>query len=336
MSYATILQMISIAPSSYRRWKSRMRKGDSPISKPGPKPLAPLNLRKLLRELDQLDHKRKKSLGTGRLHTKMSAEISRRELQNRVVAARKNHFHKQKALQYRLCWHIPGSIWSMDIFEFHQPAILGKCTVLTVQDLASAYKFPPLSFKGTLHGNAVAFHLGRLFKSFGIPLFLKRDNGGNLNQSSVTDLLSENFIIPMNSPGYYAPYNGAIEHAQGEFKSQLRRNCDNSLSFKEFSLSVQLAAHQLNHIKRRQFQENTSCKLFFKEPLASFPKRKREEVLLWIKTRTTDIVEKAKPGLSMAAAWRIACKTWLVKNKLLSISQPGDVLPSFSEVFAHY
>jgi hypothetical protein len=62
-----------------------------------------------------------------------------------------------------------------------------------------------------------------IVKLFGTPLFCKRDNGGNLNHHAVNDVLEEANVIPINSPPYTAPYNGAIEHIQVEFKDYLRR-----------------------------------------------------------------------------------------------------------------
>ena len=71
-------------------------------------------------------------------------------------------------------------------------------------------------------GEEVAGYLSEKFCRFGPPLFLKRDNGGNLNHRAVNEVLSEFFVLPLNSPAYYAPYNGAIEESQGELKACLR------------------------------------------------------------------------------------------------------------------
>ena len=92
-----------------------------------------------------------------------------------------------------------------------------------MQDVTSKYKFEPLVRKGSITGGEIAQHLKRLFEQFGAPLFLKRDNGSNLNSKEVADLLKEFKVIPLNSPTYYPQYNGAIEHAQGEAKRELYR-----------------------------------------------------------------------------------------------------------------
>jgi hypothetical protein len=61
------------------------------------------------------------------------------------------------------------------------------------------------------------------FERFGPPLFIKRDNAGNLNHTSVNEVLEEHMVIPINSPYYTPSYNGAIEHCQGEFKTWLHQ-----------------------------------------------------------------------------------------------------------------
>jgi hypothetical protein len=78
-------------------------------------------------------------------------------------------------------------------------------------------------------GNRLKFHvlnareeisgyLTATFNRFGAPLFVKRDNGSNLNHTAVNDVLIEYFVMPVNSPVQYPPYNGAIEEAQTELK----------------------------------------------------------------------------------------------------------------------
>jgi hypothetical protein len=62
-------------------------------------------------------------------------------------------------------------------------------------------------------GEQIASHLDRHLSRFGPPLFLKRDNGGNLNHLAVNTLLEERIIIPINSSCYRASYNGSIEHS---------------------------------------------------------------------------------------------------------------------------
>ena len=245
-----------------------------------------------------------------------------------VAGARNERMKKNKAKMSRLSWLQPGSVWSMDVFQAHISDLSRGGFVLSAQDLTSGYKLPPLVTEREPKGVQVASHLElHLFDRFGKPLFLKRDNGSNLNQAAINELLSGSYVLPLNNPGYYAQYNGAMEHGQGEYKRQLNRNYSNIVPFNDFSRSVALAAHELNHISRRNLAGDTSCRRSFQKPLFSYSKRKRKEVFIWIYERALDIVEKAAQKITAESAWRIACRIWLVKNGLLSISKNGEVLP---------
>jgi len=336
VSYTMIFTAVPVPAATYRRWRFRVKNGRNPVNRTGPRPLEPLNLKKLDAELERLAHGPKRSRGISELHKEMRGSLSRRELDEMVLKTRRDTLRKERAEQSKLSWHQPGSVWGMDICEIRAPRFYRKRFALSVQDLASGYKLPPLSSDNVPKGKEVADHLGQLFKEFGRPLFLKRDNGGNLNHSSVTDLLAENHVLPLNNPCYYAPYNGAIEHAQGEFKRILRKDQNQLISLKEFTLSAELAAHDLNHVRRRRRQGATSCGLFYNSPRFSYSNRKRKEVFLWICERAVDIMQQAGKRIAQSSAWRIACKIWLVKNDLLSISKYNEVLPPFTRKTAHH
>lgn len=327
VSYTILFSMLPLCLPTFRRWKARICNGESPVGKPGPKPLQPLNIEKLNEELGKLRHGSKRSLGISDLRSALKGTISRRELDMVVAESRKDELKKNKAQMFKLSWNLPGSIWSMDVFQASIPRLSQNGFVLSIQDLTSGYKLPPLPTKCEPKGLQVALHLEHLFKRFGKPLFLKRDNGGNLNQSAIDALLADSYVLPLNNPCYYAQYNGAIEHAQGEYKQQLYRNYSNIVSFNDFKRCVALVAHELNHISRRNISGDTSCKRFFQKPLFSYSKSKRKEVFIWIYERALAIVEKAAPKISAESAWRIACRAWLVKNGLLSILKNGEVLP---------
>jgi hypothetical protein len=91
-------------------------------------------------------------------------------------------------------------------------------------------------------GEEIAGHLSRHFSRFGPPLFIKRDNAGNLNHTSVNEVLEEHMVIPINSPYYTPSYNGAIEHCQGEFKTWLIQWKHAAGSKRELALQVDNAA----------------------------------------------------------------------------------------------
>jgi len=336
ISYRTLCTMLQLCRSTYRRWRMRLRCKQDPIRKPGPKPLKPLDYSKLREELHGLRHGRKRSRGVGKVQAVMKDFISQRELSDIIAHARSESVREYRGSQSRLHWQVPGAVWSMDIFETAAQVPPGTSFVLNTQDLASGYKLPPHTDAKELNGVTIASHLEKLFERFGPPLFLKRDNGCNLNHSFITDVLSRWYVLPLNSPAYYAPYNGAIEHAQGEVKMRLKREHDTPTTFGEITRDVALAVHDLNHQPRRKLSGDTSCLRFFGRPRFNYIKRKRKEVFLWINERALDIVNEAADTITPAAAWRIACRIWLVKNGLLSISKPGNVLPHFIEKNAHY
>lgn len=74
-------------------------------------------------------------------------------------------------------------IWSMDIFEQVHRGV--RFHVLQVIDLGSRMKLEPVIKPGAFTGEEVAEHLNYLMHKHEVPLFLKRDNGSNLNSSEV-------------------------------------------------------------------------------------------------------------------------------------------------------
>jgi len=73
----------------------------------------------------------------------------------------------------RLRWQRVGAVWAMD------PAEDAGQTWNLVSDLASRFRFA-VRLSVHLPAEQVAAYLKALFQRYGAPLFLKRDNGGNL------------------------------------------------------------------------------------------------------------------------------------------------------------
>ena len=82
----------------------------------------------------------------------------------------------------RIKWDCPHMVWSMDYFEYSDDK--NKSFTHQVQDLTSRYKFEPLPGNEPVSGEEVAGNLKKLFKQYGAPLFMKRDNGSNLNHTA--------------------------------------------------------------------------------------------------------------------------------------------------------
>ncbi len=102
-------------------------------------------------------------------------------------------------------------IWSMDIFEQVHRGV--RFHMLQVIDLGSRMKLEPVIKPGAFTGEEVAEHLNYLMHKHEAPLFLKRDNGSNLNSSEVLSILKMFAVIPFNSPPGFPQFNGVMERS---------------------------------------------------------------------------------------------------------------------------
>jgi len=336
MPYALICGAIRIPVSTLGRWRRREKENHPFLNRPGPKKVEPFDPAVLETEIKSLDPGAKRSEGTVRLYKKYQESLSRRDLarmvaqvRREVVADRRNHLR-------RIEWLAPGVVWAMDVTEEK----LGSETLhlQNTQDLGSRYKFPPLSGECPV-GEEVAGDLSEKFSRFGPPLFLKRDNGGNLNHGAVNGVLSEFFVLPVNSPTYYAPYNGAIEESQRELKACLREKLlthfpqpeDHSLA-----IYAEVAAHDLNHRYRPCLHGKTSCQVFFssgERPV--FSKWERREIYDILLARVERILESMNQFDKSAreAAWRIAVEYWLQSKAFIKVHISQKVSPYFTPIF---
>jgi len=216
----------------------------------------------------------------------------------------------------------------MDPCEYGQRDETGaKVHLNQMQDLASRYKFDPMT--GDIPcGEEISGYLAATFNRFGTPMFLKRDNGGNLNHSAVNDVLADYFVLPVNSPVHYPPYNGAIEKAQSELKNGLA----SKLSYKPCCPREHLEAyasaveHDLNHRPRPCLSGKNACQVYFTGK-RTFSKWERRDAYVWITNLQHDIL--CSEGIQPQAAWRIAVEAWLNMKGFITITMNGKVLPSF-------
>jgi hypothetical protein len=189
-------------------------------------------------------------------------------------------------------------------------------------------------------GEEIAGYLSEKFFRFGPPLFLKRDNGGNLNHQAVNEVLSEFFVLPLNSPIYYAPYNGAIEESQRELKTCLwEKLITYCPKIEDPSLAVyaEVTAHDLNHRHRPCLLEKNSCQVFFtSEERPVFSKLERREIYDMVLARVERIlVSMNEFGKSAReAAWRIAVEFYLQSRGFIKVHIPQKVSPNFTPILA--
>jgi hypothetical protein len=337
MSYALICRAMRVPLSTLGRWRRRRKENHRLVNRPGPKKVEPFDPSALDADIRLLDHGSKRRGGTTKLYGRYQDRISRRELSRMVWQVRRDLGLVQRKNLRQIDWLVPGVVWAMDVTEYDLEGA-DKIHLHNTQDLGSRYKFPPLSGECPV-GEEIAGYLSEKFCRFGPPLFLKRDNGGNLNHGAVNGILSEFFVLPLNSPVYYAPYNGAIEESQRELKACLREKLTPDLPLSEnrsAEVYAEVAAQDLNHRLRPCLNGKTSCQVFFslgQRPV--FSKLERREIYDIVLARVERILASINQFGKSAreAAWRIAVEFWLQSRGFIKVHIPQKVLPNFTPIF---
>ena len=337
MSYRDLCSTLRVPWSSFSRWRGRIRKDTVLVKRPGPKKLEPFDPAVLWGEIHSLDHGCKRSAGANKLYRCYREGISRRDLSRMVREVRRDLWVGQRKNLRQIDWLVPGVVWAMDVTEYDLEGA-GKIYLHNTQDLGTRYKFSPLTGECPV-GEEIAGYLSEKFGRFGPPLFLKRDNGGNMNHGAVNGILSEFFVLPLNSPEYYAPYNGAIEESQRELKACLREKLIPDLPDSEnpsTAVYAEVAAHDLNHRLRPCLQGKTSCQVFFfmgEKPV--FSKLERREIYDILRERVERILVSMNQFERSAreAAWRIAVEFWLQSKGFIKVHIPPKVSPYFTPIF---
>ncbi len=324
MTYRGLCEVVRLPYPSFIRWNRRRRDRSPLVRQPGPQKVRPPDLTMLSQDVAALSHGQDRTAGTGALYARYAPSLSRRELRTMVAMARHdlNAAHRQNLRRIR--WNAPNVAWSMDPCEYEQQKT--KMYLNQMQDLASRYKFGPMA-GGIPCGEEIAGHLAATFKRFGAPLFLKRDNGGNLNHAAVDDVLAEHFVLPVNSPVHYPPYNGAIEEAQAELKSGLAAKLAHKPCPREhLEAYAGTVEHDLNHQPRACLSGRNSCHAYF-NGRRTFSKWERRDAYVWIANAQKDML--CSGGMQPETAWRIAVEAWLQMKGYITVSVNGKVSPYF-------
>ena len=325
MPYRAIAEAVRLPYPSLIRWRDRRASNAPLVRQPGPQKVEPPDIGRISLDIAGLSHGQDRTQGTGALYNSHASGISRRELTRMVALARHdlNATHRQNLR--RISWNVPNAAWSMDPCEYQQHDEAKKY-LNQMQDMASRYKFQPIA--GSIPcGEEIAGHLAATFKRFGPPLFLKRDNGGNLNHAAVNDVLAEHFVLPLNSPVHYPPYNGAIEEAQAELKSGL----STKLAYKpcpseHLEAYASTVEHDLNHQPRPCLNGRNSCQAYFSNR-RTFSKWERRDAYVWIANLQQDML--CCGGMQPQAAWRIAAQAWLEMKGYITVTINKKVSPYF-------
>ena len=332
MPYKTICKALRVPLGSFNRWRRRIRENLDLIKRPGPKKLEPFDSSVLDGEIRLLDHGRKRSAGTTGLYQRHHLGLSRRELGRMVEQVRHDLLADRRRHLRRIEWLMPGVAWAMDGTECDAGRTC-KGYLCNIQDLSSRYKFLPLA-GGYPVGEEIAGYLSEKFDRYGAPLVLKRDNEGNMNHAAVNDVLEEFFILPLNNPEYYAPYNGGIEESQRELKRCLREKLALGLPDCSDHLAAyaEAAVNDLNHRIRPCLNGRTSCQVFFEsanKPV--FTKRERREIYDSIMEKAERILSAMQQKTIREVAWRIALESWLRSKGYIKLHHQKchPILPLF-------
>jgi len=338
MPYEAICKTLQLPLASFNRWRCRIRGNVVLINRPGPRKVQPFDPSVLDTEIRLLDHGVKRSTGTTDLYRRYCFSVSRRELGWMVERVRQDLEADRRKQMRRIEWLTPGVVWAMDFTEYDL-GMDGKIYLHNMQDLGSRYKFLPMA-GGYPVGEEVAGYLSEMFDRYGAPLVLKRDNGGNMNHSVINDVLAESFVLPLNSPGYYAPYNGAIEESQREVKRCLREKLALGLPdcFDHVAAYAEAAVNDLNHRIRPCLNGRTSCQVFFvstDKPV--FAKRERRGIYDWVMERVERILlAMNQSGQAVReSAWRIAVESWLRSRGYIKVHNNQKCHPILPPFLAH-
>lgn len=297
------------------------------VGQPGPRVTTAEAVARLEAECAEQVHGSKRSAGTGALYRKFQGQVSRRDLNEKVKEARRLKNAEYRRGLNRLTWRGSGIVWAMDDTEYGTGA--GKHYITNVRDLGAQYVMEPMVRGRPASGSEVAKNLERLFRDHGAPLFLKRDNGGNLCSHEVDRVLADWLVLPITSPPHHPQYNGAIEWSQGQLKGAVDRIiAELAASSEDIGLHVLLASHSINHRASPVLGMRCPCHARA-TTLVTFGRNERRSLCDWIKEKAETILQKMGPEGTRRAAWLQAVTRWLTENGLLTIKKPKNVSTEF-------
>lgn len=200
-----------------------------------------------------------------------------------------------------------------------------------VRDAASRFDLALLPARH-LPGKEVARNLTELIEMHGPPLVVKRDNGSNLNDTAVNEVLVRYAIIPLNSPPRYPRYNGGIERGQGEVKGELDAFPTEVPLFSEAGKErLGLVKEALAHRPRPCLGGGTPDQAFQagQGRMAWYTQDRRLAALEHIEQMSAAIIEREgiRTKRGVAAAWRRSVETWLLQEGIITIERGESVTP---------
>ena len=263
--------------------------------------------------------------------------------------ARQRHHEQLRRLTRHLTWFRAQTVWALDATEWQTVPAGSKLQVLATADLACQYGLG-LQPESQLTGERVAEYLQALIHQHGPPLFLKRDNGSVLRTEAVQAVLAQAGILPLDSPPYYPPYNGAIENYIGQVKRVLPEGlpCPPSGNLAPARACLRGILCELNARPRAALGGACPADRFHRGPRLHVAKPERAAIFDWIwqRTQRTLATMETVNQRSIQTAWRHAVETWLRRQGLMAVhyphqnpnpntNHPTQLLPLFSETWPH-
>jgi transposase InsO family protein len=316
-------RIVGVCRSNYSRWKGRVADQVALVQSPGPRKMVPADIAAITLDIAGLSHGKRRTLGTTALQNRYRECMSRRDLQELVRNERARQVVERREGYDEVTWQGAGIVWAMDdTLCCGYAALDGNLWIHHVRDIGAKYSLQPISGREIARGEQVAANLSDLCSRHGAPLFLKRDNGGNLNGSDVDEVLADRCIIPFNSPVFTPTYNGSIERSQGTLKAELVRQLTPAGKVRaEYAQPyVRAAAYEINHRPLASNGGSHSCH-YRSTHLRNFTRNERKVIYDWITDARISILENEGRTVNVHTAQRWAVTAWLLKNGLMSINR---------------
>lgn len=345
LSARRLCSRVGLSRATFCRWQRRSRCGQPLLLPPGPAKTQPLPLGLLQEQIRQLPHGRRRTRGTGALYQLHRQQISRRAFRQLVRQDRHRHHQELRQLTRHITWFQVQTVWALDATQWLTVPAAAKLQVLAASDLASHYGLD-LQPQPYLSGELVADYLLALIRRHGPPLFLKRDNGAVLRTDAVQTVLAQAGILPLDSPPYYPPYNGAIENYIGQVKRTLPEGlpAPPSGNMDPVRGCLRGVLCELNARPRASLHGACPAHFFYHGPRLHVAKPERAAIFDWIWHRTQRKLSTMETvnQRSINAAWRHTAESWLLTQGLIAVNCPqqntnnnNQLLPLSSPLWPH-
>lgn len=342
LSWRRLCHLCGLFYTKVLRWKERIVTGVPILQKTGPKSFGTADdVARFQPLLTGLRHCLRRSNGAGHIHDQLREQLSRRARQKLINDDRDACNNKRRAAYRCIDWAHANLAWAIDDTDVtnivKDRPTSGRLYVNTVQDLCTRYKFD-IGIKPFLNGPSVAKRLAALFKRYGAPLILKRDNGSNLDCREVNAVLAEHWVLPLNSPPHYPLFNGAVERGNREIKEAVHNEIINRITGQnpvrsiDLNLVAKVAVNELNHRRRRSLDGRIACEIYHqKKNRLNLSRTQRKRIFHDIAQRTQILAGNIGGGTAaVATAARITLVDWLSERRYITSRNLTEVLPDLT------